>query len=58
MKATELLGTPVSPCVRIFIESLINELAGTRCDRTFTLLGSEEELAVGGIPSGAAEDDP
>ena len=27
MKATELPGAPVSPCVRIFIESLINELA-------------------------------
>jgi hypothetical protein len=58
MKATELLGAPVSPCVRIFIESLINELAGTRGDRTFTLLGLEEEVAVKGISGGAAEDDP
>jgi hypothetical protein len=57
MKATELLDAPVSPCVRIFIESLIDELSGTTCDQTFTLLGLEEELAVGGISGGAAEDD-
>jgi hypothetical protein len=57
MKASELPGT-VSPCVRIFIESLIKERAGTRCDQRFTLLGLEEELAVGGISGGAAEDDP
>jgi hypothetical protein len=58
MKTTELPDTPVSPCVRIFIESLIKELAGTRCDQTLTLLGLEEELAVGGISGDAAEDDP
>jgi hypothetical protein len=57
MKATELPGTPVSPCVRVFIESLINELARTRGDQTFTLFGLEKELAVGGIPGGPAEDD-
>ena len=58
MKATERPDAPVSPCVRIFIESLIKELAGTRYDQTFTLLGLEEELALGGISGGAAEDDP
>ena len=58
MKATELLGPTVSPCVRVFIESLINELAWTRGDQTFTLFGLEKELAVGGISGGAAEDDP
>jgi len=58
MEATELVGERVSPCVRIFIESLINELAGTRGVQTFTLLGWEEELAVRGISGGGAEDDP
>ncbi|MBZ5655416.1 MAG: hypothetical protein LAO56_09055 [Acidobacteriia bacterium] len=58
MKATELPGAPVSPCVRIFIESLINELTGTRGNQTFTLLGLEDEVALGGISGGAAEDDP
>jgi hypothetical protein len=58
MKATEPPAALVSPCVRIFIESLIKELAGTRCDQTFTLSALEEELAVGGISGGAAEDDP
>ena len=56
MKATELPAAPVSPCVRIFIESLIKELVGTRCDQTFTLLALEEEVAVGGISGGGAED--
>lgn len=55
MKA-ELVGAPVSPCVRIFTESLIKELAGARCDPTFTLLALEEEVAMGGISGGGAED--
>ena len=58
MKAIERPDAPVSPCVRIFIESLIKELAGTRNDQKLTLLGLEEELAVGGISGGAAEHDP
>jgi hypothetical protein len=58
MKTTELPGTAVSPCMRIFIESLIKELAGTRCDQTFTLLGLQEEPAVGRHIRPWAEDDP
>jgi hypothetical protein len=57
MKSTELLGAPVSPCLRIFIESLINEGARTRLDQTFTLLVLEE-VAVGGISGDTAEADP
>jgi hypothetical protein len=38
--------------VRIFIESLIKELAGTRNDQKLTLLGMAEELAVGDISGG------
>ena len=56
MKATELPAAPVSPCVRIFIESLINEVARTRFGPTFTLLALEEEVAVGGISGGGAEE--
>jgi hypothetical protein len=58
MEATELLVAPVSPCLRIFIESLINELAGTKGNQTFTSLGLEEEVVVGGISGGATKDDP
>jgi hypothetical protein len=57
MKATELPAAPLSPCVRIFINSLINEVAGTRRDQTFTLLALEE-VAVASRSLGAGEDYP
>ncbi len=53
MKAIKLLGAPVSSCARIFIESLINELAATRGEQTLAFLGLEDELAAGGISANA-----